>query len=108
MVGPSITQYAFAVRIGAAADHPAIAEHDHRAPRPAARETGRQVIKGHADLRGYFFLFSFLMYAPSRSFSYDTVFRKRLSLRYCRRSASFICSMTCWIAGTMSSKVRSS
>ena len=41
--GARVAEHALAVRIGAAADHPAVAQHDQRAPRPGALETGREV-----------------------------------------------------------------
>ena len=37
--------------IGAAADHAAVAEQDHRAPRPGAGEAGGEVVQGHGRVR---------------------------------------------------------
>jgi len=52
---PHIAEHAVAVRIGAAAHHAAVAEHDHGAPRPAAGETRRQIIE-QVRMRGTFSL----------------------------------------------------
>ena len=55
-----VAEHALAVRIGAAADHPAVAEHDERVPRPAALKTGGEEVQGH---RGLVIL---SRYAPAR------------------------------------------
>src|SRR5262249_44832536 len=73
-----VAEHAVAVGIGAAADDPAVAEHDERRPGPRTAESCREEVQRHA---GRYFFVSFFMYASSLSFSYLTVLRNRLSAR---------------------------
>ena len=73
--GPHVAEDAVRVRIGAAADDAAVAEHDQRRPGPRALETCGQEVEGH------YFLVNFFMYDSSLSFSYFTVLRNKLSAR---------------------------
>ena len=45
-----VAEDALAVRIGAPAHQPTVAEHDERAPRPAALKPGGQKVQGHRRL----------------------------------------------------------
>ena len=42
-----IAEDAMAIRIGTAADDPAVAEHDERAPRPRTLKSGREKVERH-------------------------------------------------------------
>ena len=90
--------------IGTAADDPAVAEHDERAPRPRAREAGREIIQRQGIRDGGSGI--------STSISIGQFSHKRLGAvvfvlhgvqeqafgQYARRSSSVICSISSWIS----------